>query len=390
MTIKLFIIIFFLKVMSCSQIPTNKVDVNTKKILYKNYRSYIKSMKKNILKKNFRGTKVVNQILPFDYPPKKICENGNKKGVILIHGLWSTPYEMKSLGEFFSKNCFRSRGILLNGHGTRISELFNLNYIEWLNLISWNIDELKKEVDDVYLLGLSFGASLSVKMAMERDDIKGLFLFSPALALPWYSFVLGPSKIFMDYMKKRTEDDFYRYRSADVNGPLQVYRLGKEIEDLLEKKSLQTPVLSFLFAGDRRALDPQKVHQIMSKSFTNLKSIVYTEEDTDLNYLAGFGGKPKKIKSTMKKDKIYGQSHLSLVVPPGDSYYGEKGVYRDCEHYKESSDIFKRCKSQKLDDVIWQGEVTKKNMKKGVMRRLRYNPLWESMLKEMSLYLNKN
>ena len=53
---------------------------------------------------------------------------------------------------------------------------------------------------------------------------------------------------------------------------------------------------------------------------------------------------------------------------------------------KEDSDIFDLCKS---DTVLFQGEAIKSNMKKGPMRRLRYNPLWESMIKTIKLFIKK-
>jgi len=110
---------------------------------------------------------------------------------------------------------------------------------------------------------------------------------------------------------------------------------------------------------------------------------LYLEQDTDLSYLKEFGGQPKKVKSYIIKEKIYGQSHLSLIVPPDDPYYGKRGIYKDCEHYPEKSDDFKICKSEKYDGIVWSGEATKKNLKKGLMRRLRYNPIWQSMLEEI-------
>ena len=173
-------------------------------------------MRDLILKRNVRGKKVVNEIMPFDFRSEKKCADRKKKGIILIHGLWNTPYSMRPLGKFFSQNCFRARGILLNGHGTKMEDNFRVDYKDWMELVSWNIEELKKDVDEVYLLGSSLGGVLSVRMAIEKKLVRGVFLFSPALALPWYSFMLSPSSLFVNYMKKRKEDDFYCYRSADV------------------------------------------------------------------------------------------------------------------------------------------------------------------------------
>ena len=51
------------------------------------------------------------------------------------------------------------------------------------------------------------------------------------------------------------------------------------------------------------------------------------------------------VKSYKIKERIYGQSHLSLITPPNDPYYGKRGIYKDCEHYPEKSKDFKACKN---------------------------------------------
>lgn len=351
----------------------------------KSFSSYIKKSKENILKKNIRGKKVVEAIAPFEILSKKKCSDNKKRGIILIHGLWSTPYETRYIADLFSSECFHTRSILLQGHGTEIKDLFNVKHDDWVSLIEWNIEELKKEVDEVYLLGFSVGASLSVHTAFKREDIKGLFLFSPALALPWYRFMLPVANIFTNMMKKRREDDFYRYRSADVNGPLQIYYLNGKTKDLLKKGKLNIPTLSFMFTGDRRSLDPSKVQSFLTSNFKNLKSILYYDIE-EKETLKNFGQPADFVMSSFPNQKIYGQSHLSLMIPPQDPYYGKNGVYKDCEHYKEDSEIFNLCKS---DKTLHQGEVIKSNMKKGPMRRLRYNPLWDSMVKTIKLFIKK-
>ena len=84
------------------------------------------------------------------------------------------------------------------------------------------------------------------------------------------------------------------------------------------------------------------------------------------------------------------ESLLREGIPKGAKLkkvpYGKSGAYKDCEHYPEKSENFKACKSEKYNEIVWTGEATKKNLKKGLMRRLRYNPLWESMLKEIKNY----
>ena len=370
-------ILIFLLFLSCSHQKFSFKE--------KSFSSYIQKSKERIIKKNIRGKIVVEKITPFEILNKRSCYDKKKRGVILIHGLWSTPYETRYLADLLASECFHTRSILLQGHGTKMKDLSKIKYRDWLSLIDWNIEEFKKEVEEVYLLGFSVGASLSVHAAFKRDDIKGLFIFSPALALPWYSFILPVASIFTNVMKKRREDDFYRYRSADVNGPVQNYYLNGKTKDLLKKGKLNIPTLSFLFTGDRRALDPLEVQKFLTRNFTNLKSVLYYDIE-EKDSLQKFGKDAEFVMSSFPNQKIYGQSHLSLIVPPYDPYYGKNGVYKDCEHYKEDSEIFNLCKS---DKVLHQGEAIKRNMKKGPMRRLRYNPLWDSMVKTIKSFIKK-
>jgi esterase/lipase len=375
--------LIFLFIFSCSRhkVISKKDEFSN----IPNFSSYVKKTKDLILKENFRGKDVVNKIAPFELKNKKKCSDGKKRGILLIHGLWSSPYETQYLADLFASECFLTRSILLPGHGTKIKNLFNIHYNEWSSSIHWHIEQLKKEVDDVHLLGFSAGAALSVHTALKRDDIKGLFLFSPALAFPWYAQLMPIAHLFSDMMKVRREDELYRYRSTDLNGALQIYYLNDEIKEILETKDSNIPTLSFMFYRDR-SLNPLKAHNVLLKNFKKVEFVLY-HDSKEKEYLDSFGGKTEKIESSFPEKKIYGQSHLSLILPPYDPYYGEEGEYKDCEHYKEDSDNFQVCKSNKS---LWQGETIKRNLKKGPMRRLRYNPLWDHMVKTIKDFLKNN
>ena len=85
----LILVILFFNFISCSNLSSQKRDQGDIKSYYKDYKSYTKKMRDLILKRNFRGKKVVNEIMPFDFRSKKKCADRKKKGIILIHGLWN-------------------------------------------------------------------------------------------------------------------------------------------------------------------------------------------------------------------------------------------------------------------------------------------------------------
>jgi carboxylesterase len=102
----------------------------------------------------------------------------NGKGVLLIHGWTSTPYEVRRLGKYLNEKGFTVCGPLLRGHGTRPEDLENIKWQEWLADLVREVDELKKECQEVYVIGTSIGANLALFLAIEKPEIKKLVLLA--------------------------------------------------------------------------------------------------------------------------------------------------------------------------------------------------------------------
>ena len=71
----------------------------------------------------------------------------NGKGVLLIHGWTSTPYEIRRLGQFLNEAGYTVYGPQLRGHGTVPKNLENVKWSEWLEEARVGYRKLKKECD---------------------------------------------------------------------------------------------------------------------------------------------------------------------------------------------------------------------------------------------------
>ena len=89
----------------------------------------------------------------------------SKKGVLIIHGFSSSTYETLPLGQFLADKGFRVSVPNLPGHGTTVEDCNATRYPEWLSCVEEAFAELSIECDELYVVGLSMGAVLSLYLA---------------------------------------------------------------------------------------------------------------------------------------------------------------------------------------------------------------------------------
>ena len=78
---------------------------------------------------------------------------GSPVGCLLVHGMGSTPYQVRSLGEYLAWQGLTVLGIRLPGHGTTLDELEQTTAQQWLtalddseHLPSWCLDIEKRSI----------------------------------------------------------------------------------------------------------------------------------------------------------------------------------------------------------------------------------------------------
>ena len=105
-------------------------------------------------------------------------EGTNRKGILLIHGWTSTAYEVRRLGKYLNEKGFTVSGPMLRGHGTKPEDLEGVKWQDWIDDVSLIFDQLKNKCEDVYIGGTSIGGNLSILLAAEKPEAKGIILMA--------------------------------------------------------------------------------------------------------------------------------------------------------------------------------------------------------------------
>ncbi len=95
---------------------------------------------------------------------------GDRRGILLIHGLTGTPMEMRLLGLGLHGHGYTVSGMQLAGHCGDVEDLLATGRTDWFRSVQQAADRLRKEVDHLFVAGLSMGALLALKLAAECSD----------------------------------------------------------------------------------------------------------------------------------------------------------------------------------------------------------------------------
>ncbi len=314
---------------------------------------------------------------PFELSPGGDFEKGRdkpcKRGVLLTHGLTDSPYHMRHLAGFFQRNGFRVMAVLLPGHGTQPGDLLDVDWREWAKTVAYGASCLSAEVDEIYLAGFSAGAALSVFHAAHDDRVRGLFLFSPALEITplakWanlhklYSWLL-PKAAWVGNMQDR---DLYKYESFCKNAAAQMYKLTQA----LPKGDVDIPVFAAASADDATVNSAATLCFMRRARHRCSRLVWYSTTEVEQENI-------EWVNSAVPEKRILSSAHTAIVVSPDDAHYGANGGYANCLHYYDNdSDRYKACMSQPGE--VWWGETSERNLERGLLRRLMYNPHYAAM-----------
>lgn len=188
---------------------------------------------------------LVNQ--PFYFP------GTNGKGVLLIHGWTSTPYEVRRLGKYLNESGYTVYGPRLKGHGTFPKELKDVEWQEWLKDVEDAYLRLKNGHRKVYIGGTSMGANLAAVFASKRKDINGLILMAAPFKIRWEKFMVALAKFLKkikNYHRKFYPPTFgvsttitrlISYQTYPITSALEIFDLVKNSRECL--KDINQPCL---------------------------------------------------------------------------------------------------------------------------------------------------
>jgi len=300
-----------------------------------------------------------------------------------VHGLTDSPYHMRHLAAFFQRNGFRVMAVLLPGHGTQPGDLLGVSWKDWAKTVAYGVERLSEEVEEVFLVGFSAGAALSLYHASIDKRIRGLFLFSPAFEITsrakWatlhklYSWMI-PAAAWVSLMPDR---DIYKYESLCKNAAAQMYALTKA----LPNHEFYIPI--FMAASE----DDASVHssaalQFLQRAKHHASTLVwYSTKKMGQN-------KVEWVDSAIPAQSILSSAHTAIVMSPEDDHYGAAGEYKNCLHYIGLDDErLVACGANERSAFL--GEVNERNLQNGLMRRLTFNPHYAEMETSMQRFIKE-
>jgi esterase/lipase len=223
-----------------------------------------------------------------------------------------------------------SRSILLPGHGTNPSDLLLVNHEEWIAEVAYGIESLKKQAEQIFLIGFSTGAALSLYHALESSNIAGLILIAPAIKikapvdalLDWHYWIKSFSQN-PEWICKEHEIDYVKYRSIPYNAVRQVNALIKRIKSLYPVGKLKLPMLMIASREDETICSDTAIRFFTQFHHPHSQLLLYSSIN-----------RPYTDKRIISRGSTYSAlgikhfSHVSLPFAPHNQHYGQEGDYK--------------------------------------------------------------
>lgn len=120
----------------------------------------------------------------FDKSPLSLA--GDDRGVLCLHGITGTPFEVRPFAEAFGRAGFSVEAPMLAGHGETLRELARVTWGDWLASAQRKLDALLERTHgrSVAICGFSMGGLLALRLAQQFPErIAALVLMGTPLRL---------------------------------------------------------------------------------------------------------------------------------------------------------------------------------------------------------------
>ncbi|MFZ4668007.1 MAG: alpha/beta hydrolase [Microthrixaceae bacterium] len=194
---------------------------------------------------------------------------GGPVGVLVLHGFTGNPASMRGLAEAYAAAGYTVDLPRLPGHGTSVEDMLTTGWADWSSAAEAAYEALAASCEQVVVVGLSMGGSLTCWLGTRHQEIAGLVCVNPAVA---------PSDDMRALVAAMTEsgEELMDGIGSDVADP-----------DVVESAYAQTPLRPLLTLFDASAAVVGDLGSITSPLllFTSPQDHVVPPTDSDL--LAG-------------------------------------------------------------------------------------------------------
>lgn len=109
--------------------------------------------------------------------------DGQRVGVLLVHGFTGSPHSMVPWGRHLAALGLGVSVPRLPGHGTSWQEMNRTRWPDWYAEVERAFEKLRADVDQVVVGALSMGGALALQLAADRGrEVAGLVLVNAAVA----------------------------------------------------------------------------------------------------------------------------------------------------------------------------------------------------------------
>jgi carboxylesterase len=118
---------------------------------------------------------------------------GGRVGALLCHGFTGTTQSMRPWAEHLAGAGLTVSAPRLPGHGTRWQEMNRTRFSDWYGELERGFDDLLARCDSVFVMGLSMGGTLALRLAELRSgEVAGLVVVNASLASDRKDVKLAP------------------------------------------------------------------------------------------------------------------------------------------------------------------------------------------------------
>lgn len=210
-------------------------------------------------------------------------EGTNGCAVLVSHGFEGAPGEHALTAEALNKAGYSVMAPRLPGHGTTMEDLDKTPWQAWYKELEDDYLGLKKKYRKVFLVGLSMGSCLLIRVA-EHYEVDGIAVMAPALYNKQKSSALAPLIApFVKRLPLSGKNEFPGgvekylaggYTKISVPAAVQLNRLERDTRKNLER--IVSPILVLQSKADQMV--SQKGAKMIMKLAQGEKKIVYFEK----------------------------------------------------------------------------------------------------------------
>ena len=117
-------------------------------------------------------------VLPEAQPMSHV--GSTRTGVLVIHGFTGNPSSMRGIAEAMAALGHHVEMPRLPGHGTTVEEMVTTDWSDWTGEVRSAHARLADRVDQIVVVGLSMGGSLTLWSGFELSKVAGLVAINPA------------------------------------------------------------------------------------------------------------------------------------------------------------------------------------------------------------------